>query len=71
MTWDDDTATVWVQKFVFLDLVGSGDGSDRKAEQFFNESHPWSRNDFYIPWVLRQWEETPHSSALSDPEEPD
>ena len=30
----------------------------------FNAAHPWSHNDFYIPWVLRQLEETPHTSAL-------
>ncbi|OYD60747.1 class I SAM-dependent methyltransferase [Rhodococcus sp. OK302] len=30
----------------------------------FNEAHPWSHNDFYIPWVLRQLVGAPHSSAL-------
>ena len=30
----------------------------------FNEAHPWSHNDFYIPWLLRQLDETAHSTAL-------
>ena len=30
----------------------------------FNEAHPWSHNDFYIPWVLRQLDGTAHSTAL-------
>lgn len=30
----------------------------------FNEAHPWSHNDFYIPWIMRQLVGAPHSSAL-------
>lgn len=30
----------------------------------FNEAHPRSHNDFYIPWVLRQLVGTSRSSAL-------
>ena len=30
----------------------------------FNEAHPWSHNDFYIPWIMRQLIGAPHSSAL-------
>ena len=30
----------------------------------FNEAHPWSHNDFYIPWIMRQLVGAPRSSAL-------
>ncbi|MBQ9053025.1 class I SAM-dependent methyltransferase [Rhodococcus sp. (in: high G+C Gram-positive bacteria)] len=30
----------------------------------FNEAHPWSHNDFHIPWIMRQLAGAPHSSAL-------